>query len=88
MYLQAYLRQLSDSVVDLTDSALFLADLDHNIFPETSGLQVHDGFGASYARYMSNIWRAIRPKSTISIDLPEMFSLRPSRLFQLRGRLM
>ncbi|KAF8508907.1 Alpha/Beta hydrolase protein [Gautieria morchelliformis] len=37
-------------VADLTDADFFLTSLDQTMFPGTSGLEVHNGFGATQAR--------------------------------------
>lgn len=54
------IRYLYDSVADLTDADFFLTALSQTLFPGTSGLEVHNGFGDSQARYTLAASRVLR----------------------------
>jgi len=50
----------SSIIADLTDADFFLTGLDQTLFPGTSGLEVHNGFGGSQARSAPDVLAAVQ----------------------------
>ncbi|KAF8586046.1 lipase [Ramaria rubella] len=50
----------SEILADITDADFFLTGLDQTLFPGTSGLEVHNGFGASQARSAPDVLAAVQ----------------------------
>jgi len=63
----------SEIIPDITDADFFLTPLDQGLFPGTSGLEVHNGFGASQARsapdVLAAVQKAMSAHSTTSVTI-------------------